>query len=47
MPEFLEIVRLGVLGNLYPEWGIAARARNRGIVIAALFFLGQGEEFLR
>ena len=46
VPEFLEVMRLGVLGDLDPERGIAARTSNRRIVVAALFRFGQGKKLL-
>ena len=47
VPEFLEIVDLGVLGLLGPEGGIAARAAAAGNVIGALDRVGEREELLR
>jgi hypothetical protein len=44
MPEFLEVVRLGALGGLDSERGIAARAAAAGNQVFALGLLGQGEE---
>lgn len=47
MPELLEIMEIGILGNLGPERRIAARAREFGAEIAALDRLGQREQLLR
>ena len=44
VPEFLQVVRFGPLGDLGAERGIAARAALAGDQIAALFRLGQREE---
>ena len=46
VPELLEVVQHGVLGDLHPERRITARPANRRIVIAALFLFGQGKELL-
>ena len=47
MPEFLEIVDLGVLGLLRAERRVTARAATAGDVIGALHLVGQSEEILR
>ncbi len=46
VPEFLEVVRLGALGGLYSECGIAASAPAAGDEVFALYVLGECEKRL-
>ena len=46
VPELLEVVRLGALGGLDAERGVAARAAAAGDQVFALHLFGQGEEGL-
>ena len=47
MPEFLEILDIGILGALRPERGVAASPAAAGDVIGALHILGQREKDTR